>query len=76
VKIVKRMATRWRHDFLVLSPGITAGDLRMVHPDATLFREWSDLLEFLERKHPGSAVKVAVYPCAPLQTPAAKREVR
>jgi nickel-dependent lactate racemase len=76
LKVLRRVATRSRRDFLVLSSGITAEDLRAVHPGATLFREWGDLLGFLERKHPGPAVKVAVYPCAPLQIPAEEREGR
>jgi len=61
-----RTQSRKMLDFMMLCPNISDEDMATRFPAASLFRNWDELLEELKKKHSGS-VKVAVYPCAPLQ---------
>jgi nickel-dependent lactate racemase len=76
MRILRNITSRWRHDFLVWSPGLTREELLATYRNAVYSDTWDGILETLLRRHPGDAVKVAVYPCAPLQTPIAERDVR
>jgi nickel-dependent lactate racemase len=64
---LRRQVQRKRMELLVLSPGLEGADLARAFPRARLYAEWSVLLRELVRRHPGRDVRVAVYPCAPLQ---------
>jgi hypothetical protein len=59
-------------EFLVLCPNISSAELATRFPAATHFRRWEELRTELERRHGDGPVHVAVYPCAPLQIPAAR----
>ena len=67
VTSLTRTRSRKMLDFLMVCPNISDEDMAMRFPAATLYRSWDDLLKELESRHPGSKVKVAVLPCAPLQ---------
>jgi lactate racemase len=54
-------------DFLMLCPNVTEEALAVRFPGAVLFRTWDDLVAELRRRHGDGPVRVAVYPCAPLQ---------
>ncbi len=58
----------------MLCPNISGGDLAKRFPAATQYRDWNELLEVLRTKHGDSTVKVAVYPCAPLQYSAESKD--
>jgi hypothetical protein len=55
--------------FLALCPNLSDADLARRFPAASGFRSWEALLVELRRKHGEGRVKVAIYPCAPLQVP-------
>ena len=62
-----RTQSRRRLQFDILCPHISPEDLARRFPAATLYRTWDEVLAALQRKHGNGSVKVAVYPCAPLQ---------
>lgn len=68
---LRRARHRRGLEFLMLGPHVPADALRARFPQATLFRAWDALLAELRRRHGDGAVRVAVYPCAPLQIPRA-----
>jgi hypothetical protein len=61
-----RTQSRKMLDFMMLCPNISDEDMATRFPAAKHFRTWDELLGELQKEHTGS-VKVAVYPCAPLQ---------
>ena len=61
-----RTQSRKMLDFMMLCPNISDEDMATRFPAARHFRTWDELLAELQKEHSGS-VKVAVYPCAPLQ---------
>jgi nickel-dependent lactate racemase len=61
-----RTQSRKMLDFMMLCPNISDEDMATRFPAAAHFRSWGELLDELKKKHSGP-VKVAVYPCAPLQ---------
>lgn len=62
-----RTQSRKMLDFWMLCPNISDEDMATRFPAARLFRDWDSLIAQLEETHPGPNVRVAVYPCAPLQ---------
>jgi hypothetical protein len=60
---------RRKLEFLALCPNASPEELAARFPGATHFRAWDDLVAELRRRHGDGPVKVAVYPCAPLQIP-------
>ena len=66
---LRRTRGRRALEFLILCPNISPDDLAKRFPAAILFRSWDELLDELKRRHGDGRVKVAVYPCAPLQVP-------
>jgi hypothetical protein len=62
-----RTRSRRNLEFLMLAPNISAENLAKRFPAAPQYRSWPELLEALKAKHGEGPVKVAVYPCAPLQ---------
>lgn len=70
-----RTQSRRMLQFLMLCPNISEDDLAKRFPAATLYRTWDDLLAALIDRHGEGPVKVAVYPCAPLQFPARREAV-
>lgn len=57
----------WQRRLIVYSPNLTQGDIeRFCPPGTLLFKEWSGLIEMLERVHPGRA-RAVVLPCGALQ---------
>ncbi len=69
-----RTQSRKMLDFMMLCPNISDEDMAERFPAASLYRTWDDLLRELESRHNGP-VKVAVYPCAPLQYETATKEI-
>ncbi|MDH4351951.1 MAG: lactate racemase domain-containing protein [Gemmatimonadota bacterium] len=67
VTSLTRTQSRRRLQFDILCPHISPEDLARRFPAATLYRTWDEVLAALQRKHGNGSVKVAVYPCAPLQ---------
>ena len=67
VTSLTRTQSRKMLEFSMLCPNISDADMTMRFPAATLYRTWDDLCAALEEKHGEGPVKVAVYPCAPLQ---------
>jgi len=67
VKSLRRTQQRKMLDFEMLCPYIAEDDFKKRFPVARLHRTWDDLLVKLREKHGEGPVKVAVYPCAPLQ---------
>ncbi|MGH7563462.1 MAG: lactate racemase domain-containing protein [Gemmatimonadota bacterium] len=66
---LRRTRSRRVLEFLMLCPNISQEDLAKRFTAAVLFRSWDELLDELKRRHGEGRVKVAVYPCAPLQVP-------
>ncbi|HVE77812.1 MAG TPA: lactate racemase domain-containing protein [Gemmatimonadaceae bacterium] len=66
---LRRTRRRRALQFLALCPNMSGEDLAKRFPAATRFRNWDELLFALRRKHGEGRVKVAIYPCAPLQVP-------
>ena len=66
---LRRTRSRRVLEFLMLCPNISREDLAKRFPVAVQFRAWDELLAELKKRHPQGRVKVAVYPCAPLQVP-------
>jgi hypothetical protein len=66
---LRRTRSRRILEFLMLCPNISPEDLAKRFSAAVLFRSWEELLDELRRRHGDGRVKVAVYPCAPLQIP-------
>ncbi len=73
-KQVRHLATSlWRTqsrkslDFDFLCPHISEADLAKRFSAARLHRTWDEVLAVLRARHGEGPVKVAVYPCAPLQ---------
>jgi hypothetical protein len=66
VTSLARTQSRKMLDFTMLCPNISDEDMAARFPAATHFRTWDELIGSLQEKHSGP-VKVAVYPCAPLQ---------
>ena len=62
-----RTQSRKMLDFRMLCPNISDDDMAARFPAATLYRDWDTLIAELQQVHGDSNVKVAVYPCAPLQ---------
>jgi hypothetical protein len=71
VTSLTRTQKRKMLQFDILCPYISPEDLAKRYPAATLYRTWDDVLDALKQKHGEGPVKVAVYPCAPLQFPRA-----
>ncbi len=69
VRVVKKGFVRRKQELFMLSPGITEEELKIEFPKAKLFNAWNELLGELESRHINLPVKVAVYPCSPLQMP-------
>jgi hypothetical protein len=67
VTSLTRTQSRRNLEFLILAPNISAADLARRFPAAPQYRDWDALLASLRAKHGDGPVKVAVYPCAPLQ---------
>ncbi len=67
VTSLSRTESRKRLQFDILCPYISPEDLAKRFPAATLYRNWDEVLTALLQKHGDGPVKVAVYPCAPLQ---------
>jgi hypothetical protein len=67
VTSLTRTQSRKKLQFDILCPYISPEDLAKRFPVATLYRTWDEVLVALQRKHGDGPVKVAVYPCAPLQ---------
>jgi len=72
IKALKKILMRRRLEFMMLSPGITRGELKTVFPKATLFSTWSEVLGELESHHRNLPVNVAIYLCSPLKMPIQK----
>jgi lactate racemase len=68
---LRRTKHRRNMEMLMLCPNASAADVASRYPGAVHHRSWDDLLADLKRRHPGGRVRVAVYPCAPLQVPRA-----
>jgi lactate racemase len=67
VTSLSRTQSRKMLEFDFLCPHISQPDLAKRFPAARLYRTWDELLEVLRERHGDGPVKVAVYPCAPLQ---------
>jgi hypothetical protein len=67
VTSLTRTKSRANLEFAMLCPNISAEDMTRRFPAATLYRRWEDVLAMLSDKHKSGNVRVAVYPCAPLQ---------
>lgn len=67
VTSLTRTKSRANLEFTMLCPNISAEDLARRFPAATLYRTWDDVLAMLKDKYGSAKVRVAVYPCAPLQ---------
>lgn len=76
VTSLTRTQSRKKLQFDILCPYISPEDLAKRFPVATLYRTWDEVLEALRRKHGEGPVKVAVYPCAPLQFARASEDKR
>lgn len=76
VTSLTRTQSRRNLEFLIMAPNISAADLAKRFPAAPQYRDWNALLEVLRTKHGDGPVKVAIYPCAPLQYAAEGREAR
>lgn len=74
VTSLTRTRSRRVLEFLMLCPNASDEDMVKRFPAATRYRSWDPLLEALRRKHGDGPVKVAIYPCAPLQFPAKNRD--
>lgn len=69
---VRPYLTKWTNRerrILLFSANIRKKELKKIYPQATLFSEWGDLISELKARHPGPHIRVAVYPCSPLQVP-------
>lgn len=73
---ITRTQKRKMLDFEMLCPYIADEDFRQRFPVARLYRTWDDLLKMLQEKHGDGPLKVAVYPCAPLQYPLQDKDVK
>jgi hypothetical protein len=62
-----RTQSRKMLEFLMFCPNISEEDMAKRFPVAPLYRDWETLLNVLREKYGDGPVKVAVYPCAPLQ---------
>jgi len=69
LRMLRAKARRRAIDYLILCPGIDEATLRRAHPRTALFHAWEPLREQLLLRHRIPAVRVAVYPYAPLQMP-------
>jgi hypothetical protein len=67
VTSLTRTRSRRQLEFMLVAPNITPEDAAKRFAVAPHFRDWDTLLGELRAKHGEGAVKVAVYPCAPLQ---------
>jgi hypothetical protein len=67
VTSLTRTQSRKMLQFLMLCPHISDEDMAKRFPAATLYRTWDELREALIEMHGEGPVRVAVYPCAPLQ---------
>lgn len=76
VHSLARTRDRRMLEFEMLCPNISDEDFRKRFPAARLHRSWEELLELLRRRHGDGPVKVAVYPCAPLQFAARDKDAR
>ncbi len=56
-------------EFLLFSPNVKSSELKRIYKGAKLFNTWESLIQELRTRHRNAHVKVAVYPCAPLQVP-------
>jgi lactate racemase len=69
---VRRYLTKWRNKepgILLFSSNIKKRELKKIYPQAALFTEWGNLISELKSRHPEPYIRVAVYPCSPLQVP-------
>jgi len=69
---VRLYLTKWTKKepgMLLFSANIRKRELKKIYPQATLFTEWGNLISELQARHSGKHIKVAVYPCSPLQVP-------
>lgn len=64
---LSRTQSRKMLDFMMLCPNISDEDMTTRFPAAKLYRDWNSLVAELQQIHGDAPVKVAVYPCAPLQ---------
>jgi lactate racemase len=71
-----RTRSRQNLEFTMLCPNISADDMSKRFPAATLHRTWDDVLAMLKEKYNNASIRVAVYPCAPLQyrNPSGRRD--
>lgn len=76
VTSLTRTQSRRNLEFLMMAPNISAAELAKRFPAAPQYHDWDALLEVLRQKHGDGPVRVAVYPCAPLQYAAETREAR
>ena len=67
VTSLTRTKSRANLEFSMLCPNISDEDMAKRFPAATLYRTWDDVLAMLTDKYGDRRVRVAVYPCAPLQ---------
>ena len=67
VTSLTRTRSRRQLEFMLVAPNITSEDVAKRFAVAPHFRDWDTLLRELRARHGDGAVKVAVYPCAPLQ---------
>jgi len=69
---VRLYLTKWKNKepgILLFSTNIRKRELKKIYPQARLFAAWGNLISELKSRHPGPNIKVAVYPCSPLQVP-------
>lgn len=76
VKSLMRTQKRKMLEFEMLCPYIAEDDFKKRFPVARLYRTWDDLLVTLREKHGEGPVKVAIYPCAPLQYRSQDKDAR
>ena len=67
VTSLTRTRNRRQLEFLLVAPNISSADVAKRFAAAPHFRDWDTVLQELRKRHGDGPVKVAVYPCAPLQ---------
>ncbi|MBI4552679.1 MAG: DUF2088 domain-containing protein [Candidatus Latescibacteria bacterium] len=56
-------------DFAVFSPIVGPREIHAIFPDSLTFTTWDGVLDLLRSRYRSPQVRVAVYPCAPIQMP-------
>lgn len=67
VTSLTRTRNRRQLEFMLLAPNITSADVARRFAAAPHYLDWESVLAELRKRHGDGPVKVAVYPCAPLQ---------